>query len=338
MFTVKIIREILMAFGGVAVFLFGLQKMSECVQAVAGEKMKQTIYGATRSKLRGILAGAGVTAIIQSSTATNIMLASFAGAGAITFKAAIPVIMGANIGTTITAQLVSLSGGGFSLMDSIASLFAVAGFVLTFFKKDLVKNAGGFLFGFGLLFIGLGIMNERVSAFGRYPFFRGLFTVKNPFFLILNGFLITGIVQSSSAVSSVIIALAASGILGFESCAYLILGSNIGSGVAVLLLSSSIDKEAEKVAMANILFNLFGTAIVLPFLICFAKPIENAFFAFSGSAERMVANFHTVFNILSTILLLPLCGVIKTATEFLCRERNSIRAKIYKSKPARVKP
>lgn len=328
MFTVKVIEEVFVALGGIAVFLFGLRQMSDCIQSLAGSKMKRALYGATRSKIRGVLAGAGVTAVIQSSTATNVMLASFAGSGAITLGAAIPVVMGANIGTTVTAQLVSLSGVNLSLVGSLSSLFAFVGFVMTFFGSEKLKKAGGFLFGFGILFIGLGIMNESIISFGRYAFFRKLFTVKNPFFLILNGFLMTGIVQSSSAVSSVIIVLSSGGLLSFESSTYLILGSNIGAGIAVLLLSSSMEKQAEKVAVVNVLFNLAGTIIVLPFLIAFQKPIENAFYLISGSSERMIANFHTAFNLISAFLLLPFSGGIQRLTECICSKKLRKKEKI----------
>ena len=305
MLVKNFIENLLLMIGGITVFLHGLNLMSENMQEIAGGKMKRLLASATSSPIKGVAAGAAVTAVIQSSTATGIMLAGFVNAGALGFSEAVSVIMGANIGTTVTAQLVSLSGNDLFDITAFGSLVAFAGFLLTFSEKPVVFRVGRIMLGFGLIFIGLEIMNESIFAFRNYEFFKRLFTASSPFILILNGFLITGIVQSSSAVSSVMIILALNGLINFESSMYLVLGANIGAGVAVLFITAPMSAEARKVAVANIAFNVIGMLLVLPPLMLFEKEIAGFFVAISGGIERQVANFHTLFNLAVTVALLP---------------------------------
>lgn len=331
---IKILENLFLTFGGITIFLHGLQLMSENVQALAGNKMKGLLSVATGSPIKGVLAGAGVTAIIQSSTATNIMLVSFVNAGALSILQAVSVVMGANIGTTVTAQLVSLSGSNIFNITAFGSLVALVGFLFGFTSNKTANRIGRVMLGFGCLFIGLEIMNTSVFAFKDYPFFRRLFMVENPLLLVLNGLLITGIVQSSSAVSSVMIVLAINGLITFEGSMYLILGTNIGAGIAVLLVSSTMTREAKKVAVANMLFNVVGTLIVLIILVFWEEQIARAF-ALSGGIERQIANFHTLFNTLVAVLLLPLLKPFVKLVDLLTP--NEERRKKNPTKNCRIK-
>ena len=315
------IENLLLAVGGITVFLYGLKLMSENVQTLAGGKMKKLLSSATGSRVKGVAAGAAVTAVIQSSTATSIMLAGCVNTGVIDLVRVVPVIMGANIGTTVTAQLVSLSGSALFDVTAIGSLAAFAGFLATFSSRRAFSVAGGVTLGFGLIFIGLEIMNESVYSFGNYAFFRRMFTASNPFILMLNGFLITGIVQSASAVSSVMIVLAGSGVINFESSAYLILGTNIGAGMATLFVSASMGAEAKKVAIANVAFNVIGMMITIAPLMLFEKPTAAFFASLGGGIERQVANFHSLFNVAVTLVLLPFVKPFVKLVDKLCNAK-----------------
>lgn len=306
MLVKSFMENLLLMIGGITVFLFGLRLMSDHLQRIAGSRMKKMLSKATDSRLKGVAVGAAVTAVIQSSTATEIMLVGFVNAGALGLAEAISVVMGANIGTTVTAQLVSLSGNNAFDITAFGSLAAFVGFLLTFFKKPAACHIGYILLGFGMIFIGLEIMNSTVCAFRDYEFFRRLFTAENPLILMLNGLLITGIVQSSSAVSSVMIILALNGLISFENSMFLILGTNIGAGIAVLFVSTSMSIDAKRVAVANILFNVIGMLVLIVPLVMFESEIASFFAAISGGIERQIANFHTLFNIAVTLLLLPL--------------------------------
>ncbi len=320
-------ENILILLGGITVFLNALKLMSDNMQAVAGERMKRLLVGATGSRLRGVAVGAAATAVIQSSTATSMMLVGFVNAGILGLGQAITVVMGANIGTTITAQLVSLSGTNAFNVTAVASLVAFVGFFLGFSHRETARRVGNILFGFGTLFIGLEIMNGAIYAFRDLAFFRRLFMADNPLILVFNGILITGIVQSSSAVSSVMIILASNGLITFENSMFLILGTNIGAGIAVLLVSTAMSPEARRVAVANILFNVVGALLCFGPLVLFSCEIGHFFALISGGTERQIANFHTVFNLLVTAVLLPFAGPFERLVVLLTPVRKGGRGK-----------
>ncbi len=326
------LENALLLLGGIALFLSGLKGMSANVQSLAGKRMKTLLGRFTGNRLYGALTGCAVTAVIQSSTASNIMLVGFVSAGAMSLGQAVPVVMGANIGTTVTAQLVALSGEGAFSVTAIAAFIGFLGFLTGLIKNPRAERVGGIMLGFGCVFIGLEVMNGAVIAFKEFAFFRRLFAVQNPFALMLNGFLITAVVQSSSAVSSVMIVLAMNGLISFEGSMYLILGTNIGAGVAVLLVGATSSREAVQVAVANILFNVMGALLFLPFIVAFEDAIGSFFLSFSGSIERQVANFHTVFNLLSTALMLPFTRPFETLVVKICSLFESKR----KSAPAKA--
>lgn len=306
--------------GGMTVFLYGLKLISGGVQELARGRMSHLLRRAVSSRPRGFLVGGVLTALIQSSTATDIMLVGLVEAGAVSFLGAMPVVMGANVGTTVTAQLVSLSGAELFNVTALASVLAFAGLVLMRARGG-GRKLSPVLLGFGMIFIGLEIMNATIFAFSRYALFRAAFTVKNPLILILNGFLITGLVQSSSAVSSIIILLAGNGVIGFESSAYLLLGANIGAGLAVIIISSTMSAEAKRVAVFNVLFNVLGAVAVCLLLLLFGGWI-SAFFA-REAIGRSVANFHTAFNLFTALLCWPLMRPLAKLTEKLCRDKSA---------------
>ena len=299
-----IITNILLALGGITLFLFGLKLISENMEQLAGQGMKSLLRTLSKNDFYGVLTGAISTSILQSSIATNVITVGFVSSGVLTFRSAMPIIMGANIGTTVTAQLVSLSGSSLNV-TAIGSLVMFIGFIFTFFKGDKIKKIGLVMLGFGTLFAGLDILSSSIAYFKNFDWFRGIFLTKNHFLLLLNGILITAIVQSSSAVTSVIIILSSNGLIGFESAMFLILGSNVGTCFSVVIASLSKSEEAQKAAIFNLAFNLFGALTLFFPLAIFSEEIALAFGAFSGGIERQIANFHTLFNLFVTLALTP---------------------------------
>lgn len=311
-----IVKHLLLALGGITFFLLGLKFMSENMEKLAGKKMQKVLKTCTKNRFAGVLTGAISTAVLQSSIATNVITVGFVSSGILTFFSGACIVMGANIGTTVTAQLVSLSGSEVFDMTALGSLIAFIGFILMFFKSEKLVCLGGVMAGFGMLFFGLDVISSSVAFFKNFPSFRKIFLVENDLLLLLNGILITSIIQSSSAVTSVMIILASNGLLGFESSMFLILGANIGTCFSVILASANKPVEARRVAYFNLLFNVFGTLILFLPLTLYKMEIANSFLSFSGSIEREIANFHTLFNLLVTIILLPL---LKPFTKFICK-------------------
>ena len=309
-----IFQQFLLALGGITLFLIGLKYMSENMENLAGNRMKNLLQGFTKNKYAGVLTGAVSTAVIQSSIATNIIVVGFVSNGIMTFLQASSVIMGANIGTTMTAQLVSLSGKEAFDITAIGALSSFVGFILSFLKKKNLNYVGGVMMGFGMLFLGLDIIGEAVSFFKNFEEFRNIFLVKNDLWLLLNGLLVTAVVQSSSAVTSVMIILASNGLLDFESSIFLILGSNIGTCLSVIVASLGKSVEARRTAFFNLAFNVVGSVVLFLPLTLFKSQIASWFMSFSGGIERQIANFHTLFNLFVTIILLP---VLKPFTDLI---------------------
>ncbi len=330
-----VLRYILLTLGGITFFLLGLKFMSENMEKLTGSKMQKVLRTFTKNKYAGVLTGALSTAIMQSSIATNVILVGFTASGILSFYSASAVIMGANIGTTMTAQLVSLSGSSAFDVTALGSLIAFVGLILSFFKSEKLNLIGGVFAGFGMLFFGLNVISDSIAYFKNFEAFRKLFLVKNHFILLLNGIIVTSIIQSSSAVTSVMIILASNGLINFESAMFLILGSNIGTCICVLVAASGKPVEARQSAFFNIFFNVLGSIILFLPLSMFSSQIAGAFQAFSGGIERQIANFHTLFNVLVTAILLPvlkpvtnLCSLIITDK----KPKNRVRYRLKVSK------
>lgn len=301
------VREIIFGLlGGLGLLLFGMTLMSEGLQKVAGAKLKQILKFLTNKPVIGVLVGTAVTAIIQSSSATTVMMVGFVNAGLMGLRQAIGVIMGANIGTTVTAQLIAFK------LDKYALPVIGIGFGLMFFaRRRNIKSWGQVLLGFGLLFFGLAVIKEMLFPLKDMPQFTEVFVrfSSNPLFGILAGLVITLILQSSSAVIGFIQALALIGLIDFQTALGAMLGSNIGTTVTAQLACIGTGISSRRAAMAHTIFNVAGVLIILPFfysgifgrLVDFLTPggITN------DNVMREIANAHTLFNVFATLVFLP---------------------------------
>ena len=316
--------------GGIAIMMFGMKFMGSNLEQLAGNKMKKMLGKMTTNRFAGVGVGAMVTAIINSSTATTVMLVGFVNVGLLTLAQATSVIMGANIGTTITAQILSLSGDGQALdMNAIAAILAAAGMVLTMVvKSDKIKKLGYILVGVGMIFIGLKLMSKSVDSIiytnvgGKkvlMPIFETIFQNENifPIILIVVGIVFTALIQSSAAITGILIALGSA--INFRTAVFIILGSNIGTCITSIISSIGTSTNAKRTAIIHLLFNLFGCLICIIPIWIWTKEVGNFMYLISGdSMERIIANFHTLFNLLTTIVLLPFTSVmVKMANKII---------------------
>lgn len=312
-----ILENILLSIGGITLFLLGLKFISENMENLSSNKVKSLIYNVTKNKYVGVLAGAGVTSLVQSSIATNVIVVGFVSSGIMSFYNACSVIMGSNVGTTVTAHLVSFSQSTFFNVTALGSLIGFIGFLISFAKNKNVALFGNVLTGFCMIFIGLDVINNGVVFFKNYEFFRSIFLVNSDVLLLLNGIVITAIVQSSSAVSSVIIILASNALIDFSSSIFLILGANIGTCLPVIIASLNKSEEALKTAFFNLLFNVVGVLILFLPLSLFKGQTAGVFSLFSNSIEKQIANFHTLFNLFVTTIFLPFLKYFTAFIDFL---------------------
>lgn len=313
----RIFEHILLSLGGITLFLLGLKFISENMENLSSNKVKNLIRNFTKNKYVGVLTGAGVTALVQSSIATNVIVVGFVSSGIITFYSGSAVIMGSNIGTTITAHLVSLSQSSLFNITALGSLIGFIGFLISFSKNKNASLFGNVLTGFCMIFLGLDVISNGVEFFKNYEFFRAIFLVKNDVLLFLNGLVITAIVQSSSAVSSVIIILASNGLVDFSSAIFLILGANVGTCLPVIVASLNKSEDALKTAFFNLLFNVVGVLILFFPLTLFKGQITLCFNLFSNGIEKQIANFHTLFNLFVTVVFLPFLKYFTAFIDFL---------------------
>ena len=311
-----VIMNVFFMLGGISLLMFGMRFMGSNLEQVAGNNMKKMLGKMTNSRLAGVGVGAAVTAIINSSAATTVMLVGFVNVGLMTLTQAASVIMGANIGTTITAQILSLSGSDGVDVAAIASIVSAVGAAMALFvKKDKIKKVGSILLGLGMIFLGLKIMSVSVNAViydenDLKPQFANIFQGKHfPLLLVLIGILFTAVIQSSAAVTGILIALG--GALNFETAVFIILGSNIGTCVTALISSIGTSTNAKRTAVIHLLFNLFGCIICIAPLWIFSDAFAGFMRSISGeSTERQIANFHTLFNLGTTIILIPFTSLL----------------------------
>ena len=305
------ITTIFLLFGGLGFFLYGMKMMSEGLEKAAGAKMRSILEFFTKNRFIGMVVGIVFTAIIQSSNATTVMVVSFVNSGLMNLMQASGVILGANIGTTITGQLIA-----FNLSD-IAPLIVIIGVIMVMFcKKQSIKKIGEVILGFGILFMGLSIMSDSMTAVKNSPeILNFLASLTNPFAAILVGFLITAVLQSSSATVGIILLMVSQGLLEFTICPFMILGCNIGSCVSALVASLSGKKNAKRAALIHFLFNLIGSTIFFCILLVAIKPFTNMILYISGgSLARSVANVHTLMKVLEVAMMFPFMGWIVKAT------------------------
>ncbi len=301
--NIKIITQLLL---GLALFLYGMKTMSENLETVAGSRMKKIVELFTSKPIRGVFAGALVTTVIQSSSATTVMVIGFVNAGVMTLYQAIGIIMGANIGTTITGQMVSLNLGVLAPYAIIIGAFGL----LIFSKKNSEKHFY-ILLGFGLLFLGMGMMSSAMVPLRSSEKVTDVIShlgapgVSNALLGLLIGAAFTAIIQSSSAVTAIIVAMASSGTIGIAAAFPIILGANIGTTVTALLSSIGANKTAKKAALMHLLFNVIGSVLFIVLFIAFRNTSVNIMEKLGASPERQIANTHTIFNVINTILLFP---------------------------------
>lgn len=308
--------DLLNLLGGLALFIFGMNKMSDNLQAVAGNEMRRTLKKITNTPFKGVLVGLGITAIIQSSSATSVMIIGLVNAGIMTLQQAVGVVMGANIGTTVTAQLIAFNIG------EIAYLFVIVGVVGMFVKRSRkMEHWSQIILGFGLLFVGLSVMSHSVSGLKESQTAINILSqaAEYPLLAILAGMLFTMAIQSSSASVGIVIVLANAGLISFEGALYLVYGDNIGTTVTAWLAGLGANNTAKRVALVHTLFNVFGTAIFaaltwLGYYKAFVNLITpgNVYSAILAERNiaRHIANAHTFFNVLNTFMMLPLAGFL----------------------------
>ncbi len=298
---------ILELLAGLGVFIYGMKILGDNLEAVAGNKIKKMFSVIDKSRFVGVGIGAGVTTVIQSSSAVTVMLIGFVNAGLMTFTQATSVIFGANIGTTITAQIVALGFGGIENLQLTVIFAACAGvgaFMLLFAKKDLIKKIGAIICGLGMIFVGLQVMGDSMEAVKEAPVIvEAIAKVQHPILLVLLGAVLTGIIQSSSAMTGLVITMSAVGIISFPQAMYVVIGSNIGTCVTGLLCCIGTTTNAKRVAVMHLLFNVIGSALFL--LTDLFANYGELLMKWFPTAQMQVAMLHTFFNVATTLVLLP---------------------------------
>lgn len=304
--------------GGMALFLYGMNLMGTGLQKAAGEKMKRLIEVLTNNRFMGVLVGALVTMLVQSSSATTVMVVGFVNAGIMTLTQSIGVIMGANIGTTITAQLIA-----FKLTDVAPFVIAIGVLIWLVSSKKKHKEIAEIFIGFGILFLGMGMMSEAMAPLKDNEAFRNIMAnLKNPFLGILGGFAITAIVQSSSATTGMLLALASAGLVSdVGSVLPILFGQNIGTCVTAMISSIGASKTAKRAAFMHLTFNVLGTAVFM--ILLFLFPITTWLTSSApGDIPRQIANAHSAFNIVNTVLLFPFANWIVALAEKVIRGKD----------------
>ncbi len=288
--------------GGLAVFIYGMRLLSEGLQKTAGSRLRSLLERLTRNRFRGLAVGAAFTSIVQSSSLTTVTLVGLISGGVMTLEAAVPVIMGANIGTTVTAQIIAFK------ITQLAFPAIAAGLVLMGIKKGKYSGIGQVIMGFGFLFLGMILMGEGVQPLKSEAVFQefiGGFS-SNPLLGLLVGAVFTGIIQSSSATSALTVAMAAEGFLTLGAAVPIILGANIGTCITAVLASIGTSLSSRRAALIHVIFNVIGVMAFLPLLPLFTSFIAGT----SADLARQVANAHLAFNVITTLMLLPFAGVL----------------------------
>lgn len=325
--SVEILGTIFSFTGGLGMFLYGMNIMGDGLQKAAGNRMRNFLGTITNNRILGVLVGALITTIIQSSSATTVMVVGFVNAGLLSLSQAVGVIMGANIGTTITSWLVSMNEWEWAsvLKPSFFAplLIAIGAFLIMFLKNEKQREAGEILSGFGILFIGLDFMSNAIEPYSTSPVFSNAFHVlgRNPFLGILTGLVVTAIIQSSSASVGILQTLATNGMVGWNSAVYITLGQNMGTCVTALISSAGAHKTAKRAAIIHFLFNFFGAVIfgILMFFVFMWKPT----FANAEINSIDISIFHTIFNVANTLILFPFANQLVKLSSKLVRESES---------------
>ncbi len=310
--------NVLALLGGLALFLYGMQMMSSGLEAAAGNRMKRILEKLTSNRILGVFVGAGITAVIQSSSATTVMVVGFVNSGMMTLRQAVWIIMGANIGTTITGQLIALDVG------EIAPLMAFIGVALVvFIKKPTVRYWGQIVAGLGILFLGMNMMSDSMLPLRESEAFIGLMTqFSNPLLGILAGTVFTAVIQSSSASVGILQTLAKSGLIGLDSAVYVLFGQNIGTCITAVLASIGTSRNAKRTTIIHLLFNVIGTTLFT--VVCMCTPLTSWVAGWTpDNPSAQIANMHTLFNVVTTLLLLPFGSYLASLATKILPEKTS---------------
>ncbi|NNL65649.1 MAG: Na/Pi cotransporter family protein [Myxococcales bacterium] len=313
-------------FGGLALFLFGLEQMTAALKAVAGDRLRLLLSRLTVNRFAGIATGAFTTSIIQSSSVTTVLVVSFISSGVMTLSQSVGVIVGANIGTTITAQIVAFK------VTQLAFLFVAVGFAVGFVAKhERLRQHGNGMLGLGLVFLGMTVMSDAMQPLRDSPaFIQAMLRMESPLIGIVVSMLFTGLVQSSSATTAVVISMASQGLITLPAGIALMLGANVGTCITALLAAIGKPEEAVRAAWVHVLFNLLGVAVWFGFidelarLVVLFSPASGAATAvdrLAAETPRQIANAHTVFNLANAFLFVPFTGTLAWLAERLVPDR-----------------
>lgn len=309
---------------GLGAFLIGFKILSENTEKLADSKLKRLFNKTSKSKIMGVGIGAMATAVVQSSSITTVMVVGFVNAGIMTLTQATAIIMGANIGTTITAQIVALES--FDIVKIAMILTLVGVFMNMIAKSDKVKTVASALSGLGLVFLGLKYMSAAMEIFRESSAITNAFTmINNPFLLLLVGVAVTAIVQSSSAVTSIVITMASAGLMignGGNSVLYVILGTNIGTCITAILSAIGASANAKRASLIHLMFNFFGTVIFMLLLLCWRNFMDATFAKWFIYPSTQIAMFHTFFNVLATLIFLPFTNLFVKISQKIIKDKN----------------
>lgn len=326
------LSAILALIAGIGIFLVACQMMSSNLESASSDRLKALFAKAGKSRLLGVGIGALGTAAIQSSGATTVMVIGFVNVGIMSLTQAATIIYGANIGTTITAQIVALglsSGGGLSTTAIFAAFAGIGAFIALFAKSDMGKRIGGILAGFGMLFVGLTMMSDSMEGFAQEESVRNfLAQISNPLLLVLIGAVLTAIIQSSSVMTSVAITMVVAGLISLNQGIYLTLGSNIGSCVVAIIAGMTSGLNAKRTALIHLFFNCFGVIVFMlvasVFFLSTAGALDFGVLferMFPGVPQLQMAMFHTIFNVTTVIIILPLTDLLVSTVCRIIPER-----------------
>ena len=322
------IFNVLTMIGGLCLFLFGMEIMGQALERRAGSKLRSVLSRLTTGKFIGLLTGLGITAIIQSSSATTVMVVGFVNSGLMTLKQAINVIMGANVGTTVTAWILSFAGvqsDNFFIRllkpTSFTPILALIGIVLYMFcKSSKKKDTGMILLGFAVLMFGMETMSDAVKGLGEVPAFQSLFVLfKNPILGVLAGAILTAVIQSSSASVGILQALSITGKVSYGAAIPIIMGQNIGTCITAIISSIGANKNAKRAALVHLSFNVIGTTVWLA-IFCIIKVIFEPAILNMSTSLLGVAVAHTIFNLLCMFLMLPMTNLLEKLVTKLIRD------------------
>ena len=325
------IEAIVYLLAGLGAFLVGFKILSDNVQKLANQKLKQLFNKVTTNRWLGVGIGAAITMIIQSSSVTTVMVVGFVNAGVMNLLQATTIIMGANIGTTITAQLVALKAFDVTLYAMILAAIGIFGEM--FAKQDKVKTIFYALAGLGLVFIGLDVMASSMSIFKTSPVItQALTSINNPFLLLMIGIIVTGIIQSSSAVTTILISMVAAGLTigsGGNAVLFVVLGTNIGTCVTALLSSIGATTNGKRAALIHLMFNVFGTIIVFPFLFFWPGFMDAVLVKLFPLPATQIAMFHTFFNVFCTLIFLPAAQLFVKLSQKIIRDKKVVKSATF---------